>query len=175
MPDGLHTVTTCEIERGIQHSEPYGEQRQLVPVDTGSIQVANHGRFALGVSGNAKGRPKGSHNKLSELFILAMREDFAEHGPSAIAQLRERDPGQYLAAIRSMIPANTMADNADKLPTVDDAVLSDAEFAATIDGEGNPLEHAAVQARRNRAFELFASGRHATMREAMIACGAAIP
>ena len=180
MPDGPHTVAAYEIE-DVPVPAASHKQLQLVPAaSTGELQPVSvravSGRpFKPGQSGNPAGRKPGSKNRLSELFIEAMRSDFAEHGAAAIAQLRERDPGTYLSAVRSMIPNHIMVENADKLPTVDDALLSDDEFAATIDGEGNPLEHAARQARRNRAFELFASGRFATMREALISLGAAIP
>ena len=142
---------------------------------TAAVQRVIGKPFAPGKSGNPAGRKPGSRNRISELFISAMREDFAEHGADAIAALRERDPATYLAAIRSMISPHTMVENADKLPTVNDAALSDAEFAAAIDSEGNPLEQAAQQARRQKAFELLAAGRYRTMREAMIAVGATIP
>lgn len=149
-----------------------GRELQLIPVDTGAIQIANRGKFAPGVSGNVKGRPKGSRNKLSELFIAAMRSDFAEHGPSAIAQLRERDPGQYLSAIRSLIPAHVLAEDGDKLPIVDDAALSEIEWADAIDAEGNPLARHIQQRRRDKAMHLVLEGKAASLREAIRMLGA---
>ena len=179
MADGPLTVVAYEIERGIQPNAPNGEQRQLVPMPdaapTAIVQRVIGKPFEKGNSGNPAGRKPGSRNRISELFISAMRDDFAQRGADAIAALRERDPATYLAAIRGMIPAHTMVENADKLPTVNDAEWSDAEFAAMIDGGGNPLEQAARQARRNKAFDLFSSGKLPTMRAAMIAVGATLP
>jgi len=96
-----------------------------------------------------------------------MRQDFAEHGPSAVAQLRERDPGQYLAAIRSLIPAHVIAEDGDKLPIVDDAELSDSEWADAVDAEGNPHDRHRQQSRRNKAMQLVLESRAVSVREAM--------
>jgi len=41
-----------------------------------------------GQSGNPKGRPIGSRNKLNEKFILALHDDFAKHGPAVIDDMR---------------------------------------------------------------------------------------
>lgn len=171
------TLYAVETDVPMPHAVANRELQLVLVPDTASTAVVQRviGKpFASGKSGNPAGRKPGSKNKLSELFIVAMRTDFAEHGASAIAALRHSDPGAYLAAIRSMIPHHTMAENADKLPTVDLAGMSDVEFADAIDSDGSPLEQAAQKTRRNRAFELFASGRFASMREAMIAVGAAI-
>jgi hypothetical protein len=48
-----------------------------------------------GQSGNPKGRPIGSRNKLNEKFILALHDDFAKHGPAVIAEVREKRPETY--------------------------------------------------------------------------------
>lgn len=143
-----------------------------VAVDTGVIQVANRGKFAPGVSGNAKGRPKGSRNKLSELFITAMRDDFIAHGADAIAALREREPGQYLAAIRSLIPQHVIAEDGDKLPSANDAALSDSEWADALDADGNPLDNHMQQRRRDKAMHLVLDGRATSVREALAMLGA---
>lgn len=50
------------------------------------------------------GRPKGSRNKLGEAFIAAMHDDFTEHGPAVIAQVRAEKPDQYLKVIASILP-----------------------------------------------------------------------
>ena len=42
-----------------------------------------------GESGNPRGRPLGSRNKLSEKFILALHDDFEEHGSAVIQQVRQ--------------------------------------------------------------------------------------
>lgn len=50
------------------------------------------------------GRPKGSRNKLGEDFLKALQEDFAQHGPAAIVEVRENKPDQYLKVIASILP-----------------------------------------------------------------------
>jgi hypothetical protein len=55
-----------------------------------------------GQSGNPNGRPLGSRNKLNEKFILALHDDFVEHGPKVIARVREEKPDVYLKVIASI-------------------------------------------------------------------------
>jgi hypothetical protein len=55
-----------------------------------------------GQSGNPKGRPIGSRNKLNEKFILALHDDFVEHGSKVIAKVREEKPDIYLKVIASI-------------------------------------------------------------------------
>lgn len=70
---------------------------------TGDQQRPPH-LFAPGQSGNPKGRPKGSRNKLGEAFIEALNEDFAKHGPQVIETVRLEKPDQYLKVIASILP-----------------------------------------------------------------------
>jgi hypothetical protein len=60
-----------------------------------------------GQSGNPKGQPIGSRNKLNEKFILALHDDFAKHGPAVIAEVRETRPEVYLKVIASILPRET--------------------------------------------------------------------
>jgi len=175
MNDGSQAVALYVIEDNFI-IPPVGNELVLAaPTErlqaTGSKAVSGR-RFQPGQSGNPAGRPRGSRNKLSELFITAMRDDFAEHGPSAVAALRERDPGAYLAAIRSMIPAQAIAENADKVPVTDYDALSDVEYAAEMDAGGNPYEGAKRLARRNKAMQMVLDGHAASVTEAMRMLGA---
>jgi hypothetical protein len=52
-----------------------------------------HGRFLT--ANNGGGRPKGSRNKLTDQFLGAIADDFAEHGAEAIAKVRLSDPATY--------------------------------------------------------------------------------
>lgn len=75
---------------------------KLKPETTGEKQAAT--QFKPGQSGNPKGRPKGSRNKLSEAFIADFLEDWEEHGKEAIQRVREDSPVAYLKVAASLIP-----------------------------------------------------------------------
>ena len=69
---------------------------------TASIQ---RGRpFQPGESGNPKGRPKGAKNKLTDIFLRTVVEDFAEFGASALAAVRREDPATYLKLVAYLVP-----------------------------------------------------------------------
>lgn len=61
-------------------------------------------KWQPGQTGNPAGRPKGSRNKLGEVFIQAMHDDFAEHGASVIEKVRIEKPDQYLKVVASILP-----------------------------------------------------------------------
>ena len=60
--------------------------------------------FKPGQSGNPAGRPVGNRNKLNEKFILALHDDFVEHGAAVIEKVRETKPEIYLKVIASILP-----------------------------------------------------------------------
>ena len=60
--------------------------------------------FKPGQSGNPAGRPVGNRNKLNEKFILALHDDFVEHGSAVIEKVRKTKPEIYLKVIASILP-----------------------------------------------------------------------
>lgn len=62
----------------------------------------SQGRFLTGNNGG--GRRKGSRNKLTERFLDAIADDFAEYGREAIIRVRVADPAAYLKLVGSIVP-----------------------------------------------------------------------
>ena len=60
--------------------------------------------FQPGQSGNPKGRPKGARNRLGTQFLEALESDFKQHGPQAIALVREKKPEVYMRVVADLLP-----------------------------------------------------------------------
>jgi hypothetical protein len=50
------------------------------------------------------GRPLGKRNYLTEVFLQAFGDDFAQHGAAVIEQVRKTKPAVYLQAAASLCP-----------------------------------------------------------------------
>lgn len=83
--------------------------------------------FMPGQSGNPSGRPKGAKNKLTDLFLSAIADDFAEHGAEALARVRAQDPASYLKIVGGLIPRELVLQR-EESPAVDYAELSHDEL-----------------------------------------------
>jgi hypothetical protein len=86
-----------------------------------STRDAN-GKFITGNIGG--GRPKGSRNKLTEVLLSFVVDDFVEHGAEAIAQLRLKDPATYLRIVASLVPRELILQR-EEAPAIDYAELTD--------------------------------------------------
>jgi hypothetical protein len=83
------------------------------------------GRFLTGNSGG--GRPKGSRNKITDLLMTTVINDFATHGAEAVERLRQSDPASYLRLITSLVPRELILQH-EVRPVPDYADLTDEEF-----------------------------------------------
>lgn len=86
--------------------------------------------------GNAKGRPKGSRNKLGEDFISALQESFNQHGPATIEQVRQERPHEYLKVVASILPKelNVRTDALNEMSDDDLAAILGAVQSAVLAG-----------------------------------------
>ena len=69
-----------------------------------SVNTGNNRRWRPGQSGNPRGRPKGSRNKLSESFLQALADDFEQHGREVVETVRTTRPHDYLKIVAAVMP-----------------------------------------------------------------------
>ena len=98
--------------------------------DTGELE--REGRFVIGGK-PGPGRPRGSRNKLTEDFLTALSEDFAEHGVDAIRFVRADKPDQYLKIVASLVPKEGVLTISDMTDMTEGEIVDRLrDIAATI-------------------------------------------
>jgi hypothetical protein len=72
--------------------------------ETEQRKLANLIPFEPGQSGNPAGRPRGARSKLTEAFLNALHDDFAEHGVDVVRAVRSEKPADYLRTVAALMP-----------------------------------------------------------------------
>jgi hypothetical protein len=79
------------------------------------------GRFLTGNIGG--GRPKGARSKLSEQFLTDVLGEWETHGAVAISDMREKNPGDFVKMVASLLPKDVNLNLTDNLGELSDDEL----------------------------------------------------
>ena len=79
------------------------------------------------------GRPPGMRNRLTEIALQALGDDFAEHGKAAIEKVRREKTHIYLSIVASLLPRQVSIEKLSPFSDISDEELQQLEeyLAAT--------------------------------------------
>lgn len=60
--------------------------------------------FKPGQSGNPKGRPKGSRDRINEAFLRDVMKAWEQHGVDAINKVAQSDPVNFVKVVAGLLP-----------------------------------------------------------------------
>jgi hypothetical protein len=67
-------------------------------------------QFKPGVSGNPAGRPLGARSRLTEAFLVALGEAWAQHGAACLEWLAKNDKALFVQVVASLVPRHMKAE-----------------------------------------------------------------
>lgn len=100
---------------------------EAAPARTGEKQEAT--QFKPGQSGNPKGRPPGSKDRLKDAFIADLCADWEKNGAAVIVTVRTEKPSDYLKVVASVLPKDLDV-NVNRFDTMTDEQITNAVSAA---------------------------------------------
>jgi hypothetical protein len=86
-----------------------------------AVSKPHSGQFQPG--NRLGGRPLGSRNRLTEVALAALGEDFAEHGKAAIEKVRREKTHVYLQIVASLLPRQLHVERSSVLGELSDEEL----------------------------------------------------
>jgi hypothetical protein len=108
-------------------------------------------KWQPGQSPNPAGRPKGSRNKLAESFLADVLTEWETHGAVAVSDMREKNPGDFVKMVASLVPKEMTLNLNNEIEMSDDELrerirtLADS-LAPLIGGTGGAGEGAEAAA-----------------------------
>jgi hypothetical protein len=87
------------------------------------------GTFAPGWRGG--GRPPGARNRLTEVALAALGEDFAQYGKETIEKVRREKPHVYLQVVASLLPRQVQMEKLNPFSDISDEELQMMEELLT--------------------------------------------
>jgi hypothetical protein len=108
--------------------------------------------FKPGQTGNPKGRPRGSRDKITQAFLNDLERHWRQHGKSALDAALEKAPESYVKVVASLLPkdvnlnANVGETFLEILKAIDEKRISASGpvVASGVDGERDesaPVRH----------------------------------